>query len=127
MISKIRFLACLRELFFMPIFQLGISATVGGLVLADWFCTEVLRLSGTGRIIAWVLPFGSSMLLCVVACYKQFSGVTELPTDATAPLNRLVRNIVVLIPLLVGVALVINPLVSRDYGKSAEHMEISLK
>jgi hypothetical protein len=51
MISRIRFLAFLRELFFMPIFQLGISATVGGLVLADWFCTEVLRYPELGELL----------------------------------------------------------------------------
>ena len=102
----------------MPTFQMGMVATIGGIVFADWFCTEVLRLSGDGRIIAWVFPFVSSTFLGVIACYQQLSSIKEPPTDATANLNRLVRNIVVLIPLLVGVAFVIDPLISRAYGKS---------
>ncbi|MSP38343.1 MAG: hypothetical protein EXR70_07620 [Deltaproteobacteria bacterium] len=113
------FATFLKALPFMTIFQLGMAASIGGGIVADWFCTSVLKFSETGRILAWVVALGSSVFFGTLVCYQQFGNTIETSRDSTRAVKEMIRNVVVLAPLLIGVALAIDPLISRQHAKSS--------
>jgi hypothetical protein len=116
---KNRFSIFLKQLPFIPIFQLGVMATIAGLIVGDWFCTTVLKLSDTGRMLAWVVTFGSSLFFGTTVCYQRSINATETSRDSTGALKQMIQNVVTLTPLLVSVALAIKPLIYREYLKSS--------
>ena len=119
MSGKKRFSIFLKELPFIPVFQLGMAASIGGGIVADWFGTAVLKFSETGRILAWVVALGSSAFFGTLVCYQHFGNTIDTPRDSTGAVKQVFRNVVILTPLLIGVALTINPLINREYLKSS--------
>ena len=119
MSSKKRFSIFLKDLPFIPVFQLGMAASIGGGIVADWFCTAVLKFSETGRVLAWVVALGSSALFGTLVCYQHFGNTIVTPRDSTGAVKQVFRNVVILTPLLIGVGLTINPLIYRQYAKSS--------
>jgi hypothetical protein len=119
MSGKKQFSIFLKDLPFTPIFQLGMAASIGGGIVADWFCTAVLKFSETGRILAWVVALGSSAFFGTLVCYQHFVNTIDTPRDSTGAVTQVFRNVVILTPLLIGAALTIHPLIYRQYAKSS--------
>ena len=119
MSPKKGFTTFLKEVPFMAIFQMGMFASIVGGIVGDWFCTTVLKFSETGRTLAWVVALGSSVFFGAIVCYQHFTNTIETPRDSTGAVKQMIRNVLILTPLLIGVALTINPLISREYRRSS--------
>ena len=112
--AKLKFSDFLKQLPFMPIFQMSIATTFAGLIFGDWFCTNILKFSNSGRALAWLVALIYSMFLSVLFCYRQFSTKPERNGSSV----KLLRHLFLLSPLLIAVALGAGPLISRQFVKT---------
>jgi hypothetical protein len=95
----------LRILPSMLLFQILVVATLIGILFGSWFYGKFVSASPEGSFSGVLYTVTVSALIIVYGCYRAYSAKGGIPSDYEAAVSSLKRELLVVLPLVVGAIL----------------------